>query len=219
MRFDLDNVTKAQVLAVQTRAQMKRQEQQLQADAAATAASEAVIHSLDSAQPADGLGGGPPVDQDGGPTSPGSSRPVDRPGRESTPGVSSSAVSSAVATLVEDVTSGVEAETEDEEEREAPSVVITDPFTRQDLIDQQKADESLKPLFEAARLGDPEYFVRDDILYGKNLQPKPEETPHKIVVPTPMRNRVLQLGHNRSGHFGHKKTKNHNTGPLHLARH
>ena len=82
VRLDLDNVTKAQVLAVQTRAQ---QEQQLQADAAATAASEAVIHSLDSAQPADRLGGGPPVDQDDGPTSPGSSQSVDRPGRESTP--------------------------------------------------------------------------------------------------------------------------------------
>ena len=49
----------------------------------------------------------------------------------------------------------------DDEER---SVVITHPFTRQELINHQKADASLKPLFEAARVGDPEYFVRDDIL-------------------------------------------------------
>ena len=44
-----------------------------------------------------------------------------------------------------------------------------DLFTRQDLVDQQKADDSLKPLFEEARLGNPEYFVRDDVLYGENL--------------------------------------------------
>ena len=63
MPLDLDKLTKAQVLAVQTKAQRKRQEQQLQADAAATAASGAVIHSLDKAPAADRPEGGSPVDQ------------------------------------------------------------------------------------------------------------------------------------------------------------
>ena len=51
--------------------------------------------------------------------------------------------------------------------------------------------------------------MKDDVLYGVNLQPKPDETPLKIVVLTPLRDRILQLGHDKSGHFGHKKTRNH----------
>jgi hypothetical protein len=46
------------------------------------------------------------------------------------------------------VFSGVVSETDDEEGKNQPSIVIIDPFTRQDLVDQQKADESLSPLFE-----------------------------------------------------------------------
>ena len=111
--------------------------------------------------------------------------------------------------LPEVIASGEETETDDEEDRQDQTFIITDPFTRQDLVDQQKADDSLKPLFEAARLGNPEYFVRDNVLYGENLQPKQDEVPYKIVVPTPQRERILQLGHDKSGHFGHKKTKNH----------
>ena len=61
-----------------------------------------------------------------------------------------------VATLAEFVASGEETETDDKEDQ---TVITTDPFTRQDLVDQKKADDSLKPLFEAARLGNPEYFV------------------------------------------------------------
>jgi hypothetical protein len=49
------------------------------------------------------------------------------------------------------VFSGVVSETDDEEGKNQPSIVI-DPFTRQDLVDQQKADESLRPLFEAAKI-------------------------------------------------------------------
>jgi hypothetical protein len=45
---------------------------------------------------------------------------------------------------------GVESETDNEEGQNQPSVVITDPFTRQDSVDQQKADKRLRPLFEAA---------------------------------------------------------------------
>ena len=164
MTLDLDKLTEAQVLAVQTRAQRKRQEQQLQADAAATAASGAVIHSLDKAPLADRPGGGSPVDQDSGPTSTGGSLLADRPGREFTTADDQDNTSS-VATLAEVVASGEETETDDEEDRHDQTVIITDPFTRQDLVDQQKADDSLKPLYEAARLGNPEYFVQDDVLY------------------------------------------------------
>ena len=134
--LNLDLLTKTQVLAVQTRAQKKRQEQQLEADATATAASGVVIHSLDKASLVDGSNGGSPVDQDSGPT------------RD--------------ARLSEADGSGEESEAGDEEGRKL-SVVITDPFTRQQSINQQKAATSLKPLFEAATLGDPECFVRDDI--------------------------------------------------------
>jgi hypothetical protein len=100
--LDLDHLTTAQVLAVQTRAQRKRQEQQLQADAAATTASGAVIHNLvDTPQ----AGGSSPVDQNGGATSSGGSLPADRPGREFTlaEDTDSEDETSSVATMVEDV--------------------------------------------------------------------------------------------------------------------
>ena len=74
---------------------------------------------------------------------------------------------------------------------------------------QQKEDSNLRPLFEAARRGDPEYLEQDGVLYGVNLQPKGDENPKKIVVPTPLRDRLLRLGHDKGGHFGHKKTRNH----------
>ena len=110
---------------------------------------------------------------------------MDRPGREFTT-VDGQDNTISVATLAEVVASGEETETGDEEDRQDQTVITTDPFTRQDLVDQQKADDSLKPLFEAAGLGHPEYFVRDDVLHGENLQPK---HPYKIVVPTQQRER------------------------------
>ena len=246
MLLDLDKLTDAQILAVQTRAQRRRQELQQQADAAATGA---VIHSLEDPPLADRpLGGGNPVNRDGGASTSGSlpadrpgsestqaeeedddtssvptldpvnrdggastsgSLPADRPGSESTPTDEEDDDTSSVSTLVEDVTSGEEDENDDKVDRSEPANIITDPFTRSELVKQQKEDDSLKLLFEAARQGDPEYLVKDDVLYGVNLQPKPDETPLKIVVPTPLRDRILQLGHDKSGHFGHKKTRNH----------
>ena len=83
------------------------------------------------------------------------------------------------------------------------------PFTRRDLIEQQKADESLQLLFLEARRESSEYAVRDEVLYGLNLQPKADKNAYKIVVPTPLREELLRLGHDKSGHFGHKKTKDH----------
>ena len=248
MLLDLDKLTDTQILAVQTRAQRRRQELQQQADAAATTASGAVIHSLEDPPLADRpLGGGDPVNRDGGASTSGSlpadrpgsestqaeeedddtssvstldpvnrdggastsgSLPADRPGSESTPADKEDDDTSSVSTLVEDVTSGEEDDDDKVDGRE-PANIITDPFTRSELVKQQKEDDSLKLLFEAARQGDPEYLVKDDVLYGVNLQPKPDETPLKIVVPTPLRDRILQLGHDKSGHFGHKKTRNH----------
>ena len=45
--------------------------------------------------------------------------------------------------LAEVVASGEETETDDEEDRQDQTVITTDPFTRQDLVDQQKPDDSL----------------------------------------------------------------------------
>ena len=41
------------------------------------------------------------------------------------------------------------------------------------------------------------------------MDPKDQENPHKIVVPTSLRAKVLQIGHACAGHFGSKKTRAH----------
>lgn len=94
------------------------------------------------------------MDQDSEPVSPGGSQSVDTSGIEfiSAENTAEEDDTVSIATVPEeDVGSGEEVDADEEEEKEEPSVVITDPFTRQDLVDQQKADDSLKPLFEAAR--------------------------------------------------------------------
>ena len=50
-------------------------------------------------------------------------------------------------------------------------------------------------------------MVRNGILYGVNLEPKALEQPYKIVVPTALRAKVMNVGHASSGHFGSAKTK------------
>ena len=97
--------------------------------------------------------------------------------------------------------------------------VITDPFTRADLIKLQQEDLELQPLFKTASDSESEYMVADDILYAINKEPVGEENPYKIVVPQALRSRILELGHSKSGHFGMKKTRKHNPSPLLLARH
>ena len=119
------------------------------------------------------------MNRDGGASTSGSLT-ADRPCGESTPAEEEDDDTSSVSTLVEDVTSGEEDEDDDKEDGREPANIITNPFTRSDLVKQQKEDDSLKLLFEAARQGDPKYLVKDDVLYGVNLQPK--ETPLKIVV-------------------------------------
>lgn len=141
--FDLDVLTRAQILAVQTRAQKRRQQQLEKDDAAATSP-----HPLGSSEV-----------------------PRDISGEDSS--------------LLVDVSSG----DEDEGDKEEGNIIVTDPFTRNDLVRQQKEDSSLQPLFEAARRGDPQYLEQDGVLYGVNLQPKGAK---KIVVPTPLRDRLLQ---------------------------
>ena len=115
------------------------------------------------------------MDQDSGPTSTVDSLPADRPGREFTTADDQDNTTS-VATLAEFVASGEETETDDEEDQ---TVIRTDPFMRQDLVDQQKADDSLKPLFEVGNLFETMYC----------LQPKQDEVPYKIVVLTQQRER------------------------------
>lgn len=88
--------------------------------------------------------------------------------------------------------------------------IITSPFSSTDLIREQKADTSLKPLWDAA--ADPlqtDFVQKDSILYAVNLEHKPNENPYKVVVPTPLRPKVLNKGHTCSGHSGSKKTKAH----------
>ena len=151
--IDLTSITDAQILAVQTRAQRRRQELLQQADAAATTASGAVIHSLVDTPLANGSSsGGALMDRDVGANT-SNSLPKNTPGSEFTPVEAEEDDTSSVATL--------------------------------------------------------EYAVRDDVLYGLNLQPKADENPYKIVVPTPLREKILRLGHDKSGHFSRKKTRDH----------
>ena len=136
------------------------------------------------------------------------SLPKNTPGSEFTPVEAEEDDTSSVATLSEDLDSGAD-ERNTDEGTETATVIITDPFTRKDLIEQQKADKNLQPLFLEARREGSEYAVRDDVLYGLNLQPKADENPYKIVVPTPLREKILRLGHDKSGHFSRKKTRDH----------
>jgi len=52
-------------------------------------------------------------------------------------------------------------------------------------------------------------IVRNNILYGVNLEPKPTENPLKIVVPAKLRGKVLDVSHACSRYFGAAKTKRH----------
>jgi len=88
--------------------------------------------------------------------------------------------------------------------------VTTAPFTTADLIAEQKKDPALQPMFDAAVGPLPtEFVIKNDILYAVNLEPKQQEEPYKIVVPKTLQEKVLNIGHACSGHFGDKKTKKH----------
>jgi len=100
-------------------------------------------------------------------------------------------------------------ETRDVEKEDGMTTIITDPFTRADLIKLQKEDSGLQPLFEAARDEESDYMVADDILYAIHNKASGEENPYKIVVPAALKTKILELGHGKSGHFGGKKTRRH----------
>ena len=177
--MDLENLTESDILAIQTRAQKLRQKKQEQADAHATANSGAHITSLDDVH---------------------LPSPADRPGSEHLITKDLSQPDTAEPQS-QDQTAG-------KEEDDKPSVaVITDPFTRQDLIRAQHADAALQSLFEAAEDPDSEYMFHNDVLYAINANPAVDETPYKIVVPDVLKTKILELGHGKSGHFGSKKTR------------
>ena len=93
-------------------------------------------------------------------------------------------------------------------QRPKPKIVVTAPFTRAQLIQEQQSDPGLKQLFRAAE--DPcqtNFTVKNGILYAINLEPGPLEQPSKIVVPAKLRQHILEAGHACSGHFGAKKTR------------
>ena len=74
--------------------------------------------------------------------------------------------------------------TESEEsgtESKDPVVIMTDPFTRQDLITAQKEDEELQPLLEAASDPESDYMVDNAI----------NRNPMKIVVPEILKNKIF----------------------------
>lgn len=86
--------------------------------------------------------------------------------------------------------------------------MVTAPFTRAQLIQEQQRDPNLKPLFQAAEETCPtQFIVKNGIIYAINLEPGPLEQPSKIVVPTKLRQHVLEARHACSGHFGAKKTR------------
>lgn len=62
-----------------------------------------------------------------------------------------------------------ESEESDTESRD-PVVIVTDPFTRQDLITAQKEDEELQPLFEAASDPESDYMVDESNNRGESIQ-------------------------------------------------
>lgn len=171
--LDLDQLTSpAQILAVKTRAQKKREQQLQQADQEATQASGAVIHTL--------------------------------PSGETRTGSANAQVDQPPPSLPPEVEMPSKEEGSDDDER----VTITpDPFTRADLIKGQQEDVSLKPLFQEARQGSQQLAIKDDVLYAVDLNAKPDDNPWKLVVPTNLRKKILDLGHNRIGHVGHKKTR------------
>ncbi|XP_076043873.1 uncharacterized protein LOC143026963 [Oratosquilla oratoria] len=104
---------------------------------------------------------------------------------------------------------------------EPETLTITDPLplTRENLLKEQKSDETLVPLFEKAATEaevndfDRGLYIRKGVLMRKY---RPAATPahqtweevHQIVVPTSYREKILDLAHSSalSGHLGVRKT-------------
>ena len=238
--LDLDNFTAADIAIARTRAQTKREQRQQQQDDAATALSTAPITLLedipddipDLEDTPDLVDRPSKVSQDSNSLShpqtnsaPSAATPAFPPdsmpdpespplGREPIDSfIPPSFEGTAPSTQPADRPGAVE-ETTTPEGRHCQTqpdyTIITSPFSSADLIREQKADASLKPLWAA--VADPlqtDYIHKNSILYAVNLDHKSNENPHKIVVPTSLRQQVLNIGHACSGHFGSKKTKAH----------
>jgi len=86
-------------------------------------------------------------------------------------------------------------------------VFLKTPFSVEGLIKSQQQDQSLKEAWDKAKEPLPtEYKCKKGILYRAQQQPHPLENPYKIVVPEDLKQHVLELGHQKAGHFGVKKT-------------
>lgn len=195
-------MTKADIAAVRTRAQARREIQQQQ-DNAATASSQApitpleAIPDLDGPIPAERSGKGSQEETIDAPqnniqqlehepdTTPTQTHPADRPGNVEEESV---------------------AEDNPTNQPEPDYTVVTAPFNTATLIEEQKKDPQLKPMFDAA--ANPlqtDFIIKNDILYAVTLELKEQENPHKIVVPRSLQKQVLNVGHACSGHLVQKR--------------
>lgn len=101
----------------------------------------------------------------------------------------------------------------------SPEIGLKLSMSRDQLIVEQKSDQSLSPLFEAAVLGDEiekrstGYFVKDDVLMRKWTPSHASEQDDwsvvtQILVPQAFRHEILLLAHDNplAGHLGVNKT-------------
>lgn len=82
----------------------------------------------------------------------------------------------------------------------------TTVLTRARLSELQFNDPALKEMFLEADGDDSLFQIKNGLLYRKRCR-ESEEDDYQIVVPTTLRCKVMQAGHNQSGHFGTNKTK------------
>lgn len=209
--LDFDHLTAAQIAAVQTRAQRRRAQQQQQPEKAATPARAkprltAYADIPDIPDPASE----PVTISDPEEQQEAAEGPVVMPGPATAKQQEDTLENPDPPTPADRTES--EAQGSEPEDRPGqipkPKLVVTAPFTRAQLIEEQQRDPSLKQLFQAAE--DPcqtQFTVKNGILYAINLEPGLLEQPSKIVVPTKLRQHILEAGHACSGHFGAKKTR------------
>ncbi len=85
-----------------------------------------------------------------------------------------------------------------------PSISIPG-VSKADLIKLQKADVSLKPFWDWADNKEKRCFVVDGILMG--LTTTNGRLSHSVIVPNPLRNDIIKIAHDHSGHFGISATR------------
>ena len=84
-------------------------------------------------------------------------------------------------------------------------------ITRSQFIEFQQQDAELQDMLLTADTPDSMFLLKEGILYTRRLGLR-EETGKEfaglaVVVPVPLRRRVIAAGHNLAGHIGVKKTK------------